>query len=152
MIFIVGRSGRRSSAVRRASVLALPILLMAQLLLQLTPVAPATTVSASGHTAAVTVAPGGSGIANLTVAVPARPVKADILIAIDTTGSMGPSITNAKADANAIVTGVQGSVPDSQFAVVDFKDSGDIAPSFEYRVAQSMTATAAPRMPPSTSQ
>jgi hypothetical protein len=74
-----------------------------------------------------------------TVDVPAKPPKADVEIAIDTTGSMGPSIAQAKADANAIVAGVQGSVPDTQFAVVQFKDSGD---SPEYAVEQSMTANA----------
>jgi hypothetical protein len=55
-----------------------------------------------------TVAPGGSITEPKTINVPAKPPKADIEIAIDTTGSMGPSIAQAKADAVAIVTGVQG--------------------------------------------
>ena len=53
-----------------------------------------------------------------TVDVPAKPPKADIEIAIDTTGSMGPSIADAKADAVNIVNAVQASVSDTQFAVV----------------------------------
>jgi hypothetical protein len=57
-----------------------------------------------------------------TAGIPAKPPSADVEIAIDTTGSMQPSINQAKADAVAIVTGVQGSVPDTQFAVVQFKD------------------------------
>lgn len=75
-----------------------------------------------------------------TVGVPAKPASADVEIAIDTTGSMGPSIAQAKADALAIVAGVQASVPDTQFAVVQFKDAGS-AP--EYQVEQALTGNAA---------
>ncbi len=64
---------------------------------------------------------------------------ADIEIAIDTTGSMFSSIAQAKADATNLVTAVQASVPDSQFAIVQFKDDGDIP---EYEVVQAMTANA----------
>ncbi len=42
---------------------------------------------------------------------------------------MGPSIAQAKADALAIVSGVQAVVPNTQFAVVQFKDSFDDASS-----------------------
>src|SRR3954465_13418298 len=55
-----------------------------------------------------------------TVGVPDVPAKADIELAIDTTGSMTPSIEQAKADAAAIVSQLQGAVPDTQFAVVQF--------------------------------
>ncbi len=75
-----------------------------------------------------------------TVDVPAKPPKADIELAIDTTGSMQPSIDAAKAEAANIVSGVKSSVPDSEFAVVQFKDAGD---SPEYQVVQSMTGSAA---------
>jgi len=85
------------------------------------------------------VAPGGSITEPKTINVPVKPPKADIEIAIDTTGSMGPSIAQAKADAVAIVTGVQGAVPNTQFAVVQFRDAGD---SPEYQVVQSMTVNA----------
>jgi von Willebrand factor type A domain len=81
----------------------------------------------------------GTATETKTVGVPEKPASADIEIAIDTTGSMGPTIAQAKADATAIVTGVQGSVPDSQFAVIQFRDVGS-AP--EYQVVQSMTASA----------
>lgn len=74
------------------------------------------------------------------VGVPAVLPRADIEIAIDTTLSMDPSITQAKADATAIVTGVQAVIADAQFAVVDFRDAGD---SPEYLVRQSMTSNAA---------
>jgi len=74
------------------------------------------------------------------VTLAAQPAAADVEIAIDTTGSMSASIAQAKADALAIVSGVQGVVPNTQFAVVQFKDNFDTP---EYRVEQAMTATAA---------
>jgi uncharacterized repeat protein (TIGR01451 family) len=92
-------------------------------------------------TADVTVAAGGSGTSAATVQVPALPAKADIEIAIDTTGTMGPTIDQAKAEATAMVAAVQAQVPDAQFAVVDFKDFID-GPD-EYVLRQPMTASAA---------
>jgi hypothetical protein len=62
------------------------------------------------------------------------PARADIIVAIDTTGSMGTPIAQAQADANNICTTVQGLIPGARFAVMDFEDypppgpgiSGDI--------------------------
>src|SRR5262249_22994315 len=75
-----------------------------------------------------------------TVDVPAKPPKADIEIAIDTTGSMGPSIAQAKLEAQDIVNQVQAQVPDTRFAVVQFRDFGD---NPEYKLMLSMTDAAA---------
>jgi hypothetical protein len=75
-----------------------------------------------------------------TVGVPAALPHADIEIAIDSTASMGPSIAQAKTDAINIVNGVQAVIGDAQFAVVDFRDSGDGAA--EYQVRQSMSGNA----------
>jgi len=91
--------------------------------------------------ATLTITAGTSGSETKTVGVPAVPPKADIELAIDTTGSMGPSISQAKTDALAIVSGVQGVLLDTQFAVVSFKDSVDGGD--EYSVLQSMTASSA---------
>src|SRR5712692_10491039 len=71
--------------------------------------------------------------------IPAKPPSADVELAIDTTGSMAGGIADAVSEANAIVSGVQGSVADTQFSVVQFKDFGD---SPEYQVAQAMTPNA----------
>jgi hypothetical protein len=109
-------------------------------LLQVAPVA-AVDVTATVTNTSITIAPGASADVAIDVDVPTRPPAADILIAIDTTGSMGTSIAQAKADATDIVNGVKTSVADSQFAVVDFKDSGDGAS--EYRVTHAMTGVAA---------
>jgi hypothetical protein len=106
-------------------------------------VAASTGATVSPATATLTLRAGdptlGVGTESKQVDVPAVPPKADIELAIDTTGSMGPSIAQAQADANAIVSGVQGVVADTQFAVVQFKDAGD---SPEYQVVQAMTPNA----------
>jgi hypothetical protein len=123
------------------------------------------TASLSPPTATMTLRAGdatlGTATETKTADVPAKPPKADIEIAIDTTGSMQASIDQAKADAVNIVNGVQSSVPDTQFAIVAFKDfctttdptsgpgcsfPGD--PPYpgdypEYDVVQAMTASSA---------
>jgi hypothetical protein len=63
----------------------------------------------------------------------------DIEIAFDTTGSMSPSIENAKRDARKIVADTQQRFPNARFAVVQFRDSGDTP---EYEVVQRITASA----------
>ena len=135
------RRARPRIVRRRFTAFLLPFLLAAQALIQVTPLAPATIASAAGPGPSVTIAPGASASVAIDVAVPTRPPAADILIAIDTTGSMGPSIDQAKSDATAIVNGVRAAVGDSQFAVVDFKDSVD--GTLEYRVTHAMTGAAA---------
>ncbi|MGB2874802.1 MAG: hypothetical protein WBB76_04920, partial [Gaiellaceae bacterium] len=57
-----------------------------------------------------------------TLHLDAAPAKADIILAFDTTGSMGAAISDAKNDANAIVTDIKSSIPGAKFAIVDFKD------------------------------
>jgi hypothetical protein len=52
----------------------------------------------------------------------ALPPTADILLALDTTGSMGNAITDARNDANAIVGDIKAEIPNARFAVADFKD------------------------------
>src|SRR5262245_26596363 len=93
----------------------------------------------SPSSATVTLSPGSSTSETKVVTLPAKPAKADVEIAIDTTGSMSASIAQAKTDAINIVNGVQGSVPDTQFAVVQFRDAGD---SPEYAVVQALTSSA----------
>ena len=52
----------------------------------------------------------------------ARPEFADIIIAIDTTSSMGGAIAQAKMEAIQICNDVKAQIPGARFAVVDFKD------------------------------
>jgi hypothetical protein len=61
----------------------------------------------------------------------------DIEIAIDTTGSMTPSIENAQRDARTIVAKTQQTLPNARFAIVQFRDEGDTP---DYEVVQPITA------------
>lgn len=70
-----------------------------------------------------------------TLHLDAAPPKADILLALDTTGSMGAAITDARGDANAIVNDIQESIPGARFAVADFKDYGE----YPWRLDQDFT-------------
>src|SRR5262249_10480864 len=50
------------------------------------------------------------------------PPKADILLALDTTGSMQSAINDARNDADTLVSRLQDEIPGAKFAVADFKD------------------------------
>lgn len=73
----------------------------------------------------LTLAAGQSASVAKTLHLDALPGKADIIIAIDTTGSMGPAIAQAKAEATQLVNDIQAQIPGARFAVVDFKDYSD---------------------------
>jgi hypothetical protein len=73
-------------------------------------------------TSAVAVAAGGTATAAETVHLDPLPAKADIVLAFDTTGSMGGAIALAQSDATAIVNSVQTAIPGARFAVADFRD------------------------------
>ncbi len=70
----------------------------------------------------LTLAPGASWKTSQSLHLDSLPPKADIVLAVDTTGSMGAAIADAKADAIKIVNRVKSSIPGARFAVVDFKD------------------------------
>src|SRR5256885_2022801 len=70
----------------------------------------------------LTLQAGASADVKKTLHLDALPGAADIVLAIDTTGSMGTAIAQAKADATNIVTQVQAQIQGARFAVVDFKD------------------------------
>ena len=122
------------SRTRRATLL---LAALALLLASLFTAGANASISPSSNT--VTVGAGQTGTENKVVSVPAVPPKADIEIAIDTTGSMGGAIDQAKAEATNLVNAVQAQIPDAQFSVVEFKDAGDIP---EYLVHNPMTGDA----------
>lgn len=70
----------------------------------------------------LSLAPGESATVDKTLHLDALPGKADIVIAIDTTGSMGTAIAQAQTEAKDIVDDVQSQIPGARFAVVDFED------------------------------
>ena len=59
----------------------------------------------------VSVVAGASTTVNKTLALDGLPARADIIVAIDTPGSMGTPIAQAQADASNICTSVKGSIP-----------------------------------------
>jgi hypothetical protein len=65
----------------------------------------------------------------------------DVLLAFDTTGSMGPSIAAAQHDAETIVSAVGGFAPNSRFAVASFRDR--FYPGGSYTLVTSMTPSKA---------
>jgi hypothetical protein len=73
----------------------------------------------------VTLQAGASTTVNKTLHLDALPGAADIIIAIDTTGSMSAAIAQAKAQATMLCNNVQSSIPGARFAVMDFKDVPD---------------------------
>lgn len=72
-----------------------------------------------------TVPAGGSISVAKTLHLDALPGAADIIIAIDTTGSMTAAITQAKAQATQLCNDVQNAIPGARFAVFDFRDIPD---------------------------
>lgn len=85
--------------------------------------------------------PGASTTITKTVETPPIPPIPDIVLMADTTGSMGDSIANVRANAGAIVSNIQTAQPGAQFAVAEYKDDG--AAAFGYRLDQDLTGTAA---------
>jgi len=66
--------------------------------------------------------PGESVDETKTIHIPAAPARADVLFAFDTTGSMGPVLDSAKANAVTIMNNLAAVIPDIQFGVVDLRD------------------------------
>jgi Mg-chelatase subunit ChlD len=73
----------------------------------------------------VTLQAGASTTVDKTLHLDALPGAADIIIAIDTTGSMSAAIAQAKAQATQLCTDVQNQIPGARFAVIDFRDVPD---------------------------
>src|SRR4051812_26876014 len=60
--------------------------------------------------------PATSFTVNKTVHTPEVPPNPDIVLLVDTTGSMGPAIANVRDNLHGIVTSVKGAQPTAQFA------------------------------------
>ena len=101
----------RFSAVFAASVLWLVAAIPALAADTLTPSSVTTTLAA-----------GASTTVNKTLSLDGLPARADIIVSIDTTASMGVPIAQAQADAMNICSTVQGSIPGARFAVTALGD------------------------------
>jgi Mg-chelatase subunit ChlD len=73
----------------------------------------------------VTLQAGASTTVHKTLHLDALPGAADIIIAIDTTGSMANAIAQAKAQATTLCNNVKNAIPGARFAVMDFRDRPD---------------------------
>src|SRR3954451_3744060 len=103
-------------------------------------------------TVSLSLGKGASATVDSSLHLAPAPPKADKLLALDTTGSMGAAITDARNDANAIVSDIQASIPGARFAVADFKDypppagggtgAFGIAGDYPWRLDQSFTTNA----------
>ncbi|MDQ3066013.1 MAG: Ig-like domain-containing protein [Actinomycetota bacterium] len=76
----------------------------------------------------VTLPAGGSTTVGKALHLDGLPARADIIVAIDTTGSMGAALAKAKLDAVDICADVQAAIPGARFAAVEFQDY----PTFPY--------------------
>jgi hypothetical protein len=82
--------------------------------------------------------PGSTITVTKTVHTPAIPPKPDVVLLVDTTGSMGPSIANVQANLHTVISTVRASQPSAEFAVASYRDEGDGAELFTVR--QDLTA------------
>jgi len=98
----------------------------------------AQTITPSSVTASLD--PAASLNVNKTVGTPAIPPRPDICFLADTTGSMGASIANVKANATQIMNDVLAVQPDAQFCAAQYRDTGDTP---EFQVGQTVTPTVA---------
>lgn len=87
---------------------------------------------------ALALAGAGALWAGAAVAAPDGSVALDVAIAIDTTGSMTPSIEQARQDAKKVVADTRSALPNARFAIVQFRDDGDRP---EYQLVQPLTAS-----------
>ena len=84
------------------------------------PALAADTLTPSVFTA--TLQAGQSTTVNKSLHLDGLPAKADIIVAIDTTGSMSGALAQAKLDAVDICTDVKLQIPGARFAAVEFQD------------------------------
>ena len=88
-------------------------------------------------------APGATINVAKTVHTPVIPPTPDIVLLADTTGSMGPAISDVQADLTDIVGDITLAQPNAQFAVAQYKDFACAIDAFAFNLDQAMTANTA---------
>ncbi|KAH7401299.1 hypothetical protein BKA66DRAFT_450155 [Pyrenochaeta sp. MPI-SDFR-AT-0127] len=83
--------------------------------------------------------PGTSFNIDKVVTTPQIPPKPDVVLLIDVTGSMGPSINNIKTNLINVISDVSRVQPNAQFAVSSF---GDFTDANRFQVNQGLTSDA----------
>jgi hypothetical protein len=84
--------------------------------------------------------PGASFTVPKVVNTPPIPPNPDVVLLVDTTGSMGGVIDNVQTNLQQVITDVRTAQPSAQFAVASYRDVGDGGELF--RVRQNLTADA----------
>ncbi|MFG1954358.1 VWA domain-containing protein [Micromonospora sp. NPDC048830] len=74
------------------------------------------------------------------VSTPAIPPKPDVVLLVDTTGSMGPAIENVRSNLQQVINSVRTAQPGAEFAVASYRDEEDGPELFQVR--QNLTADA----------
>ncbi|MGW5051623.1 Calx-beta domain-containing protein [Actinokineospora sp. NPDC004072] len=128
---------RRSTGRRRAAAGILVLAVTAGLVTALPGAAAAAPPGVSPSTVDVTLGPGQSTTVTKSVTTAAVPPNPDLVLLADTTGSMGISIADVKANASEITSDVLAAQSSAQFAVAEYKDFTD---PFAYRLNQNTTA------------
>lgn len=85
--------------------------------------------------------PGATISVGKVVSTPPIPPKPDVVLVVDTTGSMGPAIADVRANLQQVIDNVRGAQPAAEFAVASYRDEGD-GPEL-FRVRQDLTGDAA---------
>ncbi|HSN44588.1 MAG TPA: hypothetical protein VLR88_11110, partial [Propionibacteriaceae bacterium] len=85
--------------------------------------------------------PGESFILAKTVSTPPIAPTPDIVILVDSTGSMGGAIDSLRTGLASIITTVKAAQPDAQFAIADYKDDSLFDP-YMFQVGSNLTADA----------
>jgi hypothetical protein len=85
--------------------------------------------------------PGTSIAVNKIVTTPPIPPNPDVVLLVDTTGSMGGAIANVRTNLQQVIADVRTAQPSAQFAVASYRDEGDGGELF--RVRQNITPNAA---------
>lgn len=89
-------------------------------------------VSVSGN-----VNPGQTIHVSKTVATPVVPPKPDVVLLVDTTGSMDGAIADVQSGMSTIISTVRGAQPDAQFAITQYRDVGE---PLTFDVASALTS------------
>ncbi|MFI7427942.1 VWA domain-containing protein [Micromonospora sp. NPDC049836] len=84
--------------------------------------------------------PGSTIAISKVVSTPPIPPKPDVVLVVDTTGSMGPAIANVRTNLQQVINNVRGAQPSAEFAVASYRDEGDGSELF--RVRQDLTGDA----------
>ncbi|MGH4025348.1 MAG: Calx-beta domain-containing protein [Pseudonocardiaceae bacterium] len=85
----------------------------------------------------VTLGPGASTTVAKQVTTPVVPPNPDVVLLADTTGSMFGAIADVRTNASTVTGEVLTPQPTAQFAVAEYRDTGD---AFVFRVNQNLTA------------